>query len=124
MAASDTNEGLGLSKRSDPSLLILLSLADGEKHGHALAGDIESMAGVRLGPGTLYGAITRLEERGLIEPVQPDGRRQPYRITQHGIAQLADAVADLRRLSDVGTERLAARSARPARRAGVPRLAT
>ena len=47
---------------SDPTLLVLASLADGEKHGYAMMEDIQSFAGVRLGPGTLYGAITRLEE--------------------------------------------------------------
>ena len=58
-----------------------MSLADGPKHGHALAKDIEGFAGVRLGPGALYGAITRLDERGLIEPAGGDDRRRPYRIT-------------------------------------------
>ena len=58
----------GLRRPNDPPLLILVSLADGPKHGHALAKDIENFADVRLGPGALYGAITRLVERGLIEP--------------------------------------------------------
>src|SRR4029077_14101477 len=57
----------GLCTPHEPPLLILVSLADGPKHGHALAKDIEDFAGVRLGPGALYGAITRLAERGLIE---------------------------------------------------------
>jgi DNA-binding PadR family transcriptional regulator len=124
MATRDNSEHLGLTKRSDPSLLILLSLAGGAKHGHALASDIHAMTGLRLGPGTLYGAITRLEERGLIEPMEPEGRRQPYRATQRGLAELADAVAEMRMLSEVGSERLAARTARPVRPAAVPRLAT
>ena len=54
---------------SDPSLLVLSSLAGGEKHGYAMVADIEAMAGVQLGPGTLYGALSRLESQGLIEPV-------------------------------------------------------
>jgi DNA-binding PadR family transcriptional regulator len=58
----------GLRRANDPPLLILISLAEGPKHGHALAKDIEDFAKVKLGPGALYGAITRLEERGLIEP--------------------------------------------------------
>ena len=49
----------GLRRANDPPLLILVSLADGPKHGHALAKDIEDFAGVRLGPGALYGAFTR-----------------------------------------------------------------
>jgi DNA-binding PadR family transcriptional regulator len=81
-------------------------LASGEKHGYALTQDIASFAGVTLGPGTVYGAITRLEERGLIEPLDSDDRRRPYRITASGRAALADAVVDLRRLADVGAARL------------------
>ena len=46
--------------------------------------DIETMAGLRFGPGTLYGAIARLESRKLIEPVAAEGRRQPYRLTASG----------------------------------------
>ena len=51
--------------------------------------DIETMAGLRFGPGTLYGAIARLESRKLIEPVAAEGRRQPYRLTAAGKKQLA-----------------------------------
>ena len=58
---------------SDPTLLVLSSLAGGDKHGYAMMDDIERFAGVRLGPGTLYGAITRLEERGWIAPCRPHG---------------------------------------------------
>jgi len=79
---------------------------DRPKHGHALAKDIEDFAGVTLGPGALYGAITRLEERGLIEPLGAQDRRRPYRITTSGTAALAAAVADLRRIADVGSARL------------------
>jgi DNA-binding PadR family transcriptional regulator len=95
-------------------VLILTSLASGPKHGHALAKDIEEFAGVTLGPGALYGAITRLEERGLIEPLEADDRRRPYRITASGAAQLADAVADMRRIADVGASRLGRIKAQPA----------
>jgi DNA-binding PadR family transcriptional regulator len=92
----------------DPSLLILTSLSSGAKHGHALLLDIDTFAGVRLGPGTLYGAITRLEERGLIEPLEGNGRRRPYRITQAGIATLDESLASLRRIVEIGTKRTAA----------------
>jgi DNA-binding PadR family transcriptional regulator len=95
-------------------LLILTSLAGGPKHGHALAKDIEEFAGVALGPGALYGAITRLEERGLIQPLEADDRRRPYRITTAGASALADAVRDMRRVADVGTSRLGQIAARPA----------
>jgi DNA-binding PadR family transcriptional regulator len=98
--------GSTLRRPNDPPLLILTSLAAGPKHGHALAKDIEEFAGIRLGPGALYGAITRLEERGLIEGLPSEDRRRPYRITAAGSAALADAVADLRRIADVGAGRL------------------
>ncbi|HEX7460056.1 MAG TPA: PadR family transcriptional regulator [Acidimicrobiales bacterium] len=95
-----------LRRPNDPPILILTSLASGPKHGHALSKDIESFAGVTLGPGALYGAITRLEERGLIEPLGGDDRRKPYRITAAGSTALATAVADMRRIADVGATRL------------------
>ena len=97
---------MGLRRSSDPSVLILTSLAGGPKHGHALAKDIQEFAGVTLGPGTLYGAITRLEERGLIEPLASEDRRRPYRITAAGSGALADAVRDMRRIAEIGAARL------------------
>ena len=92
---------------NDPPLLILTSLAGGPKHGHALSKDIEGFSGVVLGPGALYGAITRLEERGLIEPLESDDRRRPYRITAAGSTYLSDAVVEMQRLADEGARRLA-----------------
>ncbi len=77
---------------SDPTLLVLASLAEGEKHGYAMMEDIERFAGLRLGPGTLYGAITRLEARGWIRPVASDDRRQPYAITAAGKRYLEEQV--------------------------------
>ena len=104
MAARQTRSGL--RRANDPPLLILVSLADGPKHGHALAKDIEDFAGVALGPGALYGAITRLDERGLIEPLPGDDRRRPYRITSAGSMALAGALADMRRIAHTGLTRL------------------
>ncbi|HLK42174.1 MAG TPA: PadR family transcriptional regulator, partial [Thermoleophilia bacterium] len=89
-----------------PSVLILTSLASGPKHGYALAKDIEAFAGASLGPGTLYGAITRLEQRGLIEPVGTEDRRRPYRLTAAGREALTAAVRDLRAIADEGASRL------------------
>lgn len=97
---------MALRRSNDPPLLILASLAGGPKHGHALAKDIEQFAGVTLGPGTLYGAITRLEENGFIEPLDDDSRRRPYRLTPDGSAALAAAVDELRRIVDTGASRL------------------
>jgi DNA-binding PadR family transcriptional regulator len=73
-----------LGRFSDPPLLVLASLAGGPKHGHAMIDDIEQLCGTRLGPGTLYGAITRLEQQKLIEPLPEEDRRHPYRITAAG----------------------------------------
>jgi DNA-binding PadR family transcriptional regulator len=94
-------------------VLILTSLASGSKHGYALLQDIEAFAGVRLGPGTLYGAIGRLEDRGLIEAAGEAGRRRPYRLSAAGAQALQAALADLRVIVDEGSARLARR--RPAR---------
>lgn len=105
-----TREDQGLRRSNDPPLLILMSLAGGPKHGHALAKDIEDFAGTTLGPGALYGAITRLEERGLIEPLPSEDRRRPYRITPAGSAALADAVAEMQHLAGVGSARLSGRT--------------
>lgn len=87
-------------------MLILTSLASGPKHGYGLLLDIEAFAGLRLGPGTLYGAITRLEERGLIESLPVEGRIRPYRITRAGLAALEAALSELQRIVKEGTRRL------------------
>jgi DNA-binding PadR family transcriptional regulator len=99
-------QAVGYRRPNDPPLLILTSLATGPKHGHALAKDIEGFAGVNLGPGALYGAITRLDERGLIEPCASDDRRRPYQITSSGREVLTAAVRDMRMLADEGALRL------------------
>jgi DNA-binding PadR family transcriptional regulator len=91
---------------SDPTLLVLASLTNGEKHGYAIMEDIQNFARVRLGPGTLYGAITRLEERGWIRPVGSQDRRQPYRLTAAGQQYLEDQLASLDRVIKTATRRL------------------
>ena len=91
---------------SDPTILVLSSLAGGDKHGYAMMEDIERFAGVRLGPGTLYGAITRLEQRGWIRQVNSKDRRQPYTITGTGREHLQDQLANLGRVVRAGMRRL------------------
>lgn len=91
---------------SDPTLLVLASLADSDKHGYAMIDDIERFANVRLGPGTLYGAITRLEERGWIRPVEADDRRQPYRLTAEGRRHLKTELDELDLMIKTGLKRL------------------
>ena len=93
---------------SDPPLLVLASLASGPKHGHAMIEDIASLCGTRLGPGTLYGAITRLEQQGWIEPLPPEDRRRPYRITPDGLRVLRAKLTTLHQFSKAGLKRLEA----------------
>ena len=91
---------------SDPTLLVLASLADGDKHGYAMMEDIQQFSGVRLGPGTLYGAITRLEQCGWIRPVESKDRRQPYSITATGRRHLEEQLANLNQVVKTGLKRL------------------
>jgi DNA-binding PadR family transcriptional regulator len=97
-----------LGRSNEPPVLILTSLAAGPKHGYALTKDIEAFAGVTLGPGTLYGAIARLEERGFIvpEPAGQDSRRRPYRLTASGRSALEGAVRQMQALAHEGAVRL------------------
>jgi DNA-binding PadR family transcriptional regulator len=97
----------GLGRFSEPALYILISLADGPKHGYAMTQDIEAMAGQTLGPGTLYGAIARLEARRWIEPLPAEERRRPYRLTAAGQRVLRHRLESLRALTRVGRARLA-----------------
>lgn len=99
-----------MGKFSEPGLLVLASLAGGPKHGYAMMEDIRGMAGVSLGPGTLYGAIVRLEERGLIEPLSSGGRRKPYRLTALGAKELEGQLKSLRNFTLQGLDRLGAQS--------------
>jgi DNA-binding PadR family transcriptional regulator len=92
---------------SDPSLLIMASLAAGSKHGYAMMEDIEAFAHVRLGPGTLYGALARLEQRGWIEPLPTQDRRRPYRLTVAGAAALREQLVSLDQVVRLGLGRLA-----------------
>src|SRR4029077_2301734 len=91
---------------SDPELLILSSLASGPKHGYAIMGDIEAFAGVSLGPGTLYTAITRLVERRLISPEAGAGRQRPYKLTAEGAIGLTEQLNAMRRIAAAGLRRL------------------
>ena len=106
--AGANNNTLGTFGRyAGPATLILSSLADGPKHGYALTKDVEAFAGVRLAPGTLYEALSRLEGQGLIEALDSDDRRRPYRLTAAGAAALRAHLDDQRRVADVGLRRLA-----------------
>ena len=105
---SPVDSGLAeLGRFSEPGLLILVSLSGGSKHGYAIMDDIESLRGVRLGPGTLYGALARLEKRGLIEALEADDRRRPYRLTPLGATVLREQLTTLETFAATGLRRLA-----------------
>jgi DNA-binding PadR family transcriptional regulator len=88
-------------------VLVLLSLSDGAKHGYAITTDVLEQTGVRLGPGTLYGSLAKLVERGLIAPLPSEERRRPYEITATGRAALATQLAIWSRVVQTGHTRLA-----------------
>jgi DNA-binding PadR family transcriptional regulator len=100
------SSGVGRRRGSDPSLLVLISLASGARHGYAIWSDIGEFSGQQLGPGTLYGAIARLERDGLIEAVGEHQRRTPYRLTPVGSGYLAERVENLERLTTVAHGRI------------------
>jgi DNA-binding PadR family transcriptional regulator len=102
-----SDELMDLGRFSEPALLILISLADGPKHGYAMTQDIQVVSGQTLGPGTLYGAITRLEGRKWIEPLPTEDRRRPYRLTGAGQRVLKHRLDALRAMARIGQARLA-----------------
>jgi DNA-binding PadR family transcriptional regulator len=91
---------------AEPSLLILVSLSDGPKHGYAIMQDIETGTGRPMGAGTLYAALARLEEQGLIEALQPVDRRRPYRLTAVGASNLAEQLRGLSEFAQKGLRQL------------------
>jgi DNA-binding PadR family transcriptional regulator len=93
-------------RNNDPALLVLASLAEGDKHGYAMMEDIERFSAIKLGPGTLYGAITRLEENGWIAPVPTEDRRQPYTLTALGRKSLASELSTLDSVLKTALKRL------------------
>src|SRR6187397_1226470 len=92
---------------AEPALLILISLADGAKHGYAMTQDIERISGQKLGPGTLYGAITRLEDAKWIEPLPAEDRRRPYKLTSAGTRVLKARLETMRAMTKAAQARLA-----------------
>ena len=104
MAPADQKE---LHPLTPVVLHILLTLADGERHGYAIAQEVEETTDgqIRMGPGTLYGSIQRMLSSSLIEetplrrrPADDDERRRYYRITALGKHALE---SELQRLSRV-----------------------
>ncbi|GAA2755209.1 helix-turn-helix transcriptional regulator [Actinopolymorpha rutila] len=95
-----------MAPETDAGVLVLTSLAGGEKHGYAITQDIAERVGVTLGPGTLYGVLARLEEGGLIEALPAQARRRPYRLTPAGAEALTEQLRQMRLVADLGTRRL------------------
>ena len=95
-----------LGRFAEPALLILVSLSDGPKHGYAIMADVEAGTARPMGPGTLYAALARLEERGLIEGLPREDRRRPYRLTAIGATVLAEQLRELSEFADLGLARL------------------
>lgn len=94
---------------------VLLTLADGERHGYGIMQEVESRTGgrVRLGPGTLYGSVKRMLADGLIEESDErpdraldDERRRYYRLTSFGRHV---AIAEAERLQSLVIEARAKR---------------
>jgi DNA-binding PadR family transcriptional regulator len=107
MSAREPIPETPLGRFSEPALFVLVSLAGGPKHGYAMIEDIADLTGSRLGPGTLYGAIARLEASGWIERLPADDRRNPYRLTARGARELRSQLVALKTLTRVGERRLA-----------------
>lgn len=100
-------EVIELGRFADPSVLILTSLADGPKHGYAIMTDITAFSGVGMEPGTLYGALSRLERRGWIRPLAAGERRRPYEITAAGQEVLAEQLRSMQQIVRTGRQRTA-----------------
>jgi DNA-binding PadR family transcriptional regulator len=99
--------GESIRGSSDRSVLVLTSLAESPKHGYALIKDIEGFAGVTLGAGTLYGALAKLEDAGLVEALPEQDRRRPYQITAAGREQLQQRLSESARIAALGLRRIA-----------------
>ena len=91
---------------SEPTLFILISLAEGNKHGYAIMEDIENSYDVKIGPGTLYGAISRMEKRQLIEALPTLDRKKPYQITTEGRTYLEEKLNEIQHVTKIGFQRL------------------
>lgn len=103
----------GFGRYAGPTTLILSSLAEGPKHGYGLTKDIENFTGIRLAPGTMYEALSRLETLGLIEALESEDRRKPYRLTALGAVTLREHLETQREVANLGLRRLQGRWGTP-----------
>lgn len=95
---------------NDAQLLVLTVLAAGELHGYAVNTAIKELTGSRLGPGSLYGALARLEARQLIEssggPADSKDRQRTVRITAAGRETLRAELEQMARVTQAGLRAL------------------
>ena len=96
-----------LGRFAEPALLILVSLSDGPKHGYAIMADVEAGTGRPLGPGTLYAALARLEERGLIEALPPSTAAGPTGSPRSGRPSSPSSSTSISEFAQLGLRRLA-----------------
>lgn len=94
---------------------MLVALAGGPRHGYAMAQEVEELSEGRMvmGPGTLYGSLSRMQDQGLIQEAENPGedglhadRRRYYRITPLGSEALRLESARLMRAATVARQRL------------------
>jgi DNA-binding PadR family transcriptional regulator len=96
---------------NDAQTLVLCALADGPLHGYAINVAIEDLTGERLGAGSLYGALTRLEAKGLVKSEGEQGRQRPVRLTDRGRQVLEQELRSMAKVADAGLRRLGVRPA-------------
>lgn len=96
---------------NDAQTLVLCVLADGPLHGYAINQAIEELTGERLGPGSLYGALARLEAKGLVESLDGPGRQQPVRLTEKGREVLERELRSMARVAAAGLRNLGVKPA-------------
>lgn len=95
-----------IERFSEPTLFILISLVESNKHGYAIMEDIENSYGVKVGPGTLYGAISRMEKLKFIEAIPSGDRKKPYQITSEGRKFLQEKLKEIEQVTKLGFKRL------------------
>lgn len=98
---------------------ILIALAEAPRHGYAIIQEVDRISGgkIRMGPGTLYGALQRLVEEGLIEecdapPNEAGERRRYYRLTRDGRKEAAQEAARMREMVQLAESRRLLRHAK------------
>ncbi len=87
---------------NDAQTLVLCALVNGQLHGYAINTAIEKLTGERLGAGSLYGALARLEAKGLVESLGEQGRQRPVRLTERGRDLLERELRSMAKVAEAG----------------------